>query len=107
MSSNLSRRSFLGYLGGAMATSTLIGSLTGPRLAQAASSVSGYKALVCLYMAGGNDGFNWIVPMTPAAYSTYANARSTLALASASLLPLRKLMPRRAWRPSGCCAAGY
>jgi uncharacterized protein (DUF1501 family) len=83
-----SRRAFLRNLGGALASTTLIGSLGGPRSARAASNVSGYKALVCVYLTGGNDGFNWIVPVTASAYSTYAASRSTLALASSALLPL-------------------
>lgn len=89
MNTKHSRRAFLRYLGGAVASSTLIGSLGGARSAVAASNVSGYKALVCLYLNGGNDGFNWVVPVTPAAYSTYARSRSVLALASSTLLPLK------------------
>jgi uncharacterized protein (DUF1501 family) len=47
-----------------------------------------YKALVCLFMNGGNDGNNMFVDLNQ--YTAYANARSTagLAIAQASLLPV-------------------
>ncbi len=55
---------------------------------------AGYKALVLLFNAGGNDGNNMIVPnhndATISNYTTYFNARNTqgLALSQASLLPI-------------------
>jgi uncharacterized protein (DUF1501 family) len=54
--------------------------------AQAANVSDGYKALVCLYMAGGNDSHNWVVPMDATNYASYAAARGDLAL------PLNKLL---------------
>ncbi|HYJ89313.1 MAG TPA: DUF1501 domain-containing protein [Pyrinomonadaceae bacterium] len=47
-----------------------------------------YKALVCLFMNGGNDGNNMFVDLNQ--YTAYANARSTagLAIPQASLLPV-------------------
>jgi uncharacterized protein (DUF1501 family) len=56
--------------------------------ARAAADVSGYKALVCLYLSGGNNGFNMVVPTTTAGYNTYAATRINLALPQASLLTL-------------------
>lgn len=53
-----------------------------------------YKALVCVFMAGGNDGNNAVIPNHSDAnisnYANYAAARSAqgLALAQASLLPI-------------------
>jgi uncharacterized protein (DUF1501 family) len=81
-----SRRDFLrmGARGGAAAAMWL----TFGRPAQAAVSVSDYKALVCLYMIGGNNGFNMVVPTTSAAYATYAASRTNLAIPQASLLAL-------------------
>jgi len=89
MTSRSARRNFLAALGGALGSSTLLGGLAAVHSARASSSVGGYKALVCLYLTGGNDGFNWVVPLSPAAYATYAWSRSTLALAPSSLLPLQ------------------
>jgi uncharacterized protein (DUF1501 family) len=56
--------------------------------AQAASSASDYRALVCLYMAGGNDSHNWVIPIDPTGYADYNRARPTLALPQASLIAL-------------------
>jgi len=53
----------------------------------AAAIASDYKALVCVFLQGGNDANNLIVP-TGAGYAGYAAARSNLALPSGSLLSL-------------------
>lgn len=56
--------------------------------------VGGYKALVLLYLSGGNDGNNLVIPnhsdATISNYASYAGVRnaSTLALTQASLLPI-------------------
>lgn len=47
-----------------------------------------YKALVCVFLYGGNDGHNTLVPRTAADYNVYAAARGELALPLANLLPL-------------------
>jgi uncharacterized protein (DUF1501 family) len=47
-----------------------------------------YKALVCLFLEGGNDGWNTVVPLDQAAYNTYATTRTGLALSQGSLLPV-------------------
>ncbi len=39
------------------------------------SSLSGYKALVCVYLAGGNDSWNVLVPHDATRYASYLNAR--------------------------------
>lgn len=39
-----------------------------------------YKALVCIFLSGGNDGHNTIVPLTQASFNAYAAARGTMAL---------------------------
>ncbi len=52
-----------------------------------------YKALVCVFLFGGNDGNNTVIPQTTAttnpnnSYSVYANVRKGLALSQSSLLP--------------------
>ena len=40
-----------------------------------------YKALVCVFLHGGNDSFNTIVPHNTALYNTYRNTRPAMALA--------------------------
>ena len=59
----------------------------------AGPTCSDYKALVCIFLFGGNDSNNLIVPITNAAYQQYAvargdQARGGLTLAQNSLLPL-------------------
>ena len=60
-------------------------SLGGMREAQAAAA-SDYKALVCVYLFGGNDGNNMIVPLDPARYAAYQNIRGGLTLSGSELL---------------------
>lgn len=55
------------------------------------SSISGgedYKALVCLFLFGGNDSWNTVVPRGQAEYDTYALARQTLAVPKDLLLSI-------------------
>jgi uncharacterized protein (DUF1501 family) len=40
------------------------------------SSLTGYRALVCIYLSGGNDAWNMVVPFDNARYNVYATARS-------------------------------
>ena len=81
-----SRREFM-RLGAHGAAATALWLTLGGQ-ARAAADVSGYKALVCLYLVGGNNGFNMLVPTTSAGYSVYAASRSNLAIPQASLLAL-------------------
>jgi len=52
-----------------------------------------YKALVCVFLFGGNDSFNMVVPRSAAEYGVYAASRQNLAIAPASLLPINSLVP--------------
>jgi uncharacterized protein (DUF1501 family) len=56
-------------------------------LAQTAQTED-YRALVCVFMFGGNDSNNMLIPTDGAAYSRYATARSNLALPANSLLQI-------------------
>ncbi|GAB5558607.1 MAG: DUF1501 domain-containing protein [Synoicihabitans sp.] len=59
---------------------------------------SDYKALVCLFMSGGNDNDNLIIPNDSAGYAAYAKARSNLALPQANLLGINPATTDgRAW----------
>ena len=70
------RRRFLGSLGAA-ALGQGLGMLgAGPASAQAAD----YRALVCVFLYGGNDGLNTIVAADDAGYARYAAVRKGLAL---------------------------
>src|SRR5206468_10326898 len=41
-----------------------------------AATAPDYKALVCLFMFGGNDGHNTVVPLQSTQYNAYVTARS-------------------------------
>ena len=48
-----------------------------------------YRALVCVFLFGGNDGNNMVVPTSTTEYQQYASGRTgALALSRASLLPI-------------------
>jgi uncharacterized protein (DUF1501 family) len=47
-----------------------------------------YKALVCVFLYGGNDANNVIIPHDDTGYASYAAARGILAIPKLSLLPL-------------------
>jgi len=74
----------------ALGASGLVGTILDLRKLNAATySVAGdYKALVCVFLYGGNDGNNVIIPHDAAGYAAYASARSVLAIPQSSLLPL-------------------
>ncbi len=53
-----------------------------------AQGTSDYRALVCIFMFGGNDGNNVLVPTDTTNYTAYSTARANLALAQGALLPI-------------------
>lgn len=61
--------------------------------AAAAQSASGYKALVCLFLAGGNDAFNTVLPTDAASWSAYAGVRQTAGDAIALRAPGTPAVP--------------
>ena len=73
-----SRRSFLrsaaGYSLGISATNALF-DLRLLNNAVAATNVSDYKALVCLFLNGGNDASNMLIPWDSERYTNYRNIR--------------------------------
>jgi len=86
----MSRRRFLRALsaGGALYA---FGRTPGTVWAQS-TGVSGfadYKALVCVYLTGGNDSWSTLVPRSAAEYAAYANSRQNLAIAQDALLPVQ------------------
>jgi uncharacterized protein (DUF1501 family) len=52
---------------------------------------SDYKAMVCVFLYGGADSLNLLVPTSASEYATYASARGDLAEAQSSLLPIQPL----------------
>lgn len=54
----------------------------------AAAPAADFKALVCLFLQGGNDATNLIIPADTPSYATYAKARAEVAVAQSGLLPI-------------------
>lgn len=88
-----SRRSFLRAVGGLAASAAipqqglplmtgLAGMAALASQSSQAATTTGYKALVCLYMNGGSDSHNWVVPIDASGYAEYAGARGELAWAA-------------------------
>src|SRR5437899_3166386 len=91
--SKYSRREFIRQAAsaavGTAAMTSAIRDLRFMNAAVAQSNISDYKALVCIFLAGGNDSNNLIIPTLPLEYSNYAAIRtSILAIPSASILNL-------------------
>lgn len=86
----LNRRDFLTTSGAAVTTAALVGYPT-----TAFSQVIGtsapfpdYKALVCVFLHGGNDSFNMLIPRSNAEYNVYAASRQNMAVAQQDLLAI-------------------
>jgi uncharacterized protein (DUF1501 family) len=94
----MQRRSFIRY-----ASLAAAGNLAGMRpfgaLNALANTTTDYKALVCIFLFGGNDANNMFVPFDTKGYANYASLRANLALAQNTLLPLTPL-PNFALHPS-------
>jgi uncharacterized protein (DUF1501 family) len=88
----VSRRNFLQHSisAGLGATSALklLGNLTTNAAAVPTTQMGDYKALVCIFLFGGNDGANTLIPYSQNDYNAYAAARTNLALSRAELLPI-------------------
>jgi uncharacterized protein (DUF1501 family) len=52
------------------------------------SSGGGYRAMVGVFLFGGNDGWNMVVPNDPALYGAYTASRGSVALPQDALAPL-------------------
>ena len=88
-----SRRDFLrGALAASAGYSTRGTALSLLAATQAAAAVTpvnnDYRALICVFLSGGNDGYNMLIPTDTARYATYKTARGNLALPTSSLLTL-------------------
>jgi uncharacterized protein (DUF1501 family) len=93
-----SRRSFLTNAS-LLAAGNLLGFRPFGMLNALAQTTSDYKALVCIFMFGGNDANNMLIPFDTNGYSNYATIRGPLALAQNTLLPLTP-QPNFALHPS-------
>lgn len=91
--SRIQRRQFLkNSLLSGVGTASAAGVLNSLTISQAlAQSSSPYKALVCVFLYGGNDSFNMVVPRSTPEYEQYEQARQSLAVEQNALLPINAL----------------
>lgn len=91
MTTNASRREFFrtaSALSVAGSATPWLLNLAAIGAASAQTVPTDYKALVCVFLYGGNDHSNMIVPFDNASYQLYAQSRTNLALAQNTLLPI-------------------
>ena len=91
---HVTRREFLlqtgSCVGYALGAAAFVAGVQRFSLINAFAQGSDYRALVCVFLAGGNDGNNLVVPTDTARYNAYSSVRSAsgLAVARDSLLPI-------------------
>jgi uncharacterized protein (DUF1501 family) len=85
-----SRRDFLMTTGAAAAFAQFPGAAFSRGIGVAAPFPD-YKALVCMFLHGGNDAFNMLIPRSDAEYGVYAQSRQNMAIEQAALLPIQPL----------------
>lgn len=83
------RRDFMRLACCSAATASIVGGLSKFGLVSAlAQGTTDYKALVCIFLFGGNDSNNLIIPLG-SSYANYQTIRANLAIAQGSVLPLQ------------------
>ena len=97
MKQPISRRKFLGQASCAAVTAipminTILNLKLAGSVAAAEPAVGEYRALVCLFLNGGWDSFNILVPRGAAEHAEYAAIRQDLALAQGTLLPINPIV---------------
>src|SRR5271157_4042994 len=91
--SDITRRDFIRRAAcaavGTAAMTSAVRDLRFMNAAVAQSNIADYKALVCIFLQGGNDSNNLILPTIPSEYANYASIRSPdLAIPSSAILPI-------------------
>jgi uncharacterized protein (DUF1501 family) len=108
------RRKFLGQCCAAVGTTGLLSALSQLRVIGAVAAdglgrqratalPTDFKALVCLYLQGGNDATNMLIPSDNASYAAYSKSRIEVAVAQSGLLPIspKKYSDGRSWAMHG------
>jgi len=97
----ITRREFLRRSGcGIGSAAALAAAVERFSLFSASAQAPNYKALVCVFLGGGNDGNNMVIPADTTGYNAYSGVRSSsgLAIAQSTLLPIT---PRTIGMPFG------
>ena len=90
----MKRRQFLGQancaaVGSISILNTLLNlRIAGSLAAETQSGAGGYRAVVCLFLSGGNDSFNMLTPWSGAEFSEYTTSRADLALRQQDLIQI-------------------
>jgi uncharacterized protein (DUF1501 family) len=84
----MQRRTFLSTAAQLAAAPLLLGSRTASGQSLPADD---YRALVGVFLLGGNDSFNMVAPRSAAEHQVYARARQNLAIAQDALVPINPL----------------
>lgn len=90
----MQRRDFFKHLG-AMGALSFLGGFGGSGAARSASA-DDYRALVCIFLYGGNDGNNMLLPIDKGGYADYSTVRtvaSGINLNQSAILPLTGAVP--------------
>ena len=94
--SDLNRREFIRRAAcaavGTVAMTSAIRDLRFMNAAVAQTNITDYKALVCIFLQGGNDSNNLIIPTLQSQYNNYAAIRTpVLAIPQSAILPVTTL----------------
>jgi len=90
----MNRRNFIkSLLGSSVGISSAGAALSGmslmnSALAQTSSRFDDYKALVCIFLHGGNDSFNMLIPSDNLDYLRYQDVRQNLAIPQSDLISI-------------------
>ncbi len=107
------RREFLKHFCATLAGGSALSLIPQLRLMQSALAATqgdpNYRALVCVYLGGGSDSYNWLIPSDATRYGIYQTARGgvysgtngPLGIAQASLLPVNLSGPNGIALPAG------
>ncbi len=88
-STDMNRRNFLKLNASLALSSSSLLSVLGAFTPAHAEALTDYKALICVFLEGGNDAYNMIVPTSDIAYTDYQKIRGTLSIPKDQLLPLK------------------
>lgn len=86
------RRHFLRSMGATTIAASALSGAPGMFTAQAADT-GGYKALVCVFLFGGVDNHDLIIPFDPSSYDQFVSLRSTLVAQQSATRARNALLP--------------
>lgn len=104
------RRDFLKQFCATLAGGSALSMFPQLRLIESAAAQSGsYRALVCVFLGGGSDSFNWLIPSDNTRYNVYSASRGgvytgtngPLGIGQANLLPINMSGPGGVALPAG------